>query len=118
MKLHQVRKHALALPDTSEAPHFNFSSFRVHGKIFVTIPPDEEHIHVFAPEAEREAALALHGDFLEKLYWGAKVLGLRVWLSDADSAVVKRLVTCAWEAKAPKRLLAAWQTGTQKQADA
>ena len=41
MKMSQLRTFALALPETTEEPHFNYSSFRVRGKIFATIPPDE-----------------------------------------------------------------------------
>ena len=41
MKMSQLRTFALALPETTEEPHFNYSSFRVRGKIFATVPPDE-----------------------------------------------------------------------------
>ena len=33
MNLDQTGRFALSLPDTSEEPHFNYSSFRVKGKI-------------------------------------------------------------------------------------
>jgi hypothetical protein len=98
-----VRSFALSLPDVSEQPHHHFGSFRVHGKIFVTVPPGEEYIHIFIPEASREEVLALHSAFAEKLLWGSKVLGVRVSLAKAETAVVKRLVKEAWECKAPKR---------------
>jgi hypothetical protein len=103
MKLAAVRKLALALPDVTEEPHFHLSSFRVRGKIFVTVPPEETHLHVFLDETQREPALALHPEFVEKLWWGGKVRGLRVALADAEPAVVKELLRAAWEAKAPKR---------------
>jgi len=35
----QVRQFALAMPEASEAPHFDMTSFRVRGKIFATMPP-------------------------------------------------------------------------------
>jgi hypothetical protein len=38
----EVRKYALSLPGTVEAPHFDRASFRVRGKIFATIAPDGE----------------------------------------------------------------------------
>lgn len=107
MKLSAVRKFAMSLPEVSEEPHHNFGSFRVRGKIFVTLPPGDEFIHVFAPEQAREQALATHGAFVEKLLWGAKVLGLKVRLAGADPAVVNLLVRQAWEHKAPKALVAA-----------
>ena len=104
MKLAQVRRLALSLPATTEEPHFGYSSFRVQGRIFVTVPPDEQHIHVFVGEEEREPALAVYAEFLEKLTWGAKVVGLRVALADAEPGLVDRLVTAAWQRKAPKSL--------------
>jgi len=105
MKLSQIAKFARSLPEVTEEPHFQHSSFRVRGKIFVTVPPDEEHIHVFVGDQHREPALAMHPEFLSKLTWGAKVVGLRVALELADAAVVKQLVRHAWETKAPRSLL-------------
>jgi hypothetical protein len=102
MKLASVRQHALSLPEVTEEPHFQNSSFRVRGKIFLTIPPDETAIHVFVGEQQREFALALHSQFVEKLLWGGKVVGLRVSLQSALPAPVKQLITQAWENKAPK----------------
>ena len=106
MKIDQVRRYALSLPDSTEEPHFEYSSFRVRGKIFMTVPPDEQHMHVFVGEDERERALALYPAFLEKLVWGGKVRGLRVRLSKASPSAVNRLVREAWLGKAPKRLIA------------
>ena len=45
-----MRAFALSLPATTEEPHFDMSSFRVRGKIFATVPPDGEHLHVFVDE--------------------------------------------------------------------
>ena len=72
--LDDIRKAALALPDTTEEPHHAFGSFRVRGKIFVTVPPGGELVHIFLPEQQRELALALDPEFLEALHWGSKVL--------------------------------------------
>ena len=107
MKLDQVRRYALSLPDTTEEPHFEYSSFRVRGKIFVTMPPDEKHIHVFVADEERERALAVHSMFVEKLVWGGKVRGLRVTVSKASAEVVNDLIRAAWARRAPKRLVEA-----------
>ncbi len=104
MKLATVRQYALSLPEVTEQPHFRFGSYRVRGRIFVTIPPGESHIHVFVAELEREQALAIHPEFAEKLFWGGKVVGLRVALAAAPAAAVKRLVLQAWTNKAPKDL--------------
>ncbi len=104
MKITQVRRVALALPEVTEEPHHHMSSFRVRGKIFVTVPPEQTHIHVFVDEVERERALALYPAFLEKLFWGKKVAGLRVELAAADAKVIAALIKAAWKCKAPKAL--------------
>ncbi len=100
MKFETVRTAALALPETTEEPHHHFGSFRVRGKIFITVPPDNTHIHVFVSEQDRERALAAYPDFTEKLLWGGKVVGIRVTLATAPAAVVKVMVRQAYEHKA------------------
>lgn len=99
-----VRSSLLALPDVVEAPHFQYTSFRVGGKIFVTVPPAHTHLHVFITDEQREAALAMEPESVGKLLWGGKVVGVRVDLSAAAPELVTRLLRQAWERKAPKRL--------------
>ena len=100
--LAQVRKQALALSEATEAPHFQRTSFRVRGKIFATA--EAEHLHVFVGEEARAQGLALHPGFIEKLPWGAKIVGLRIHLPKAPPALVAQLLQQAWRAKAPKSL--------------
>jgi predicted transport protein len=102
VKLATVRKFALAMDAVTEEPHHNYSSFRVRGKIFVTIPPDEEAIHVFVGEEDREPCLAMHPEFTEKLFWGSKAVGLRVHLAAATPSVVTGLVRRAYETRVLK----------------
>jgi hypothetical protein len=104
VKVAEVRRFALSLPETNEEPHFHFSSFRVRGKIFATVPPDGEHLHVFVGDEEREVALELDPEFLEKLFWGKRVVGVRVTLARAKADVVKRLLLESWKRKAPRSL--------------
>ncbi len=105
MQFSTLRKFVMALPEVTEEPHHHFGSFRVRGKIFVTVPPEQEYIHVFVSEQQREQALALYPAFAERLLWGGKVVGIRVTLAAASVAAVKLLVRQAWESKAPKALL-------------
>lgn len=104
MKLAAIRRYALSLPEVTEEPHHQYGSFRVRGRIFVTFPPEQEHLHVFVAEEERELAVAMYGEFTEKLLWGGKVVGVRVALESATPAAVKNLVLQAWVNKAPKSL--------------
>jgi hypothetical protein len=105
MKIAEARRYALALPEVTEEPHFHLSSFRVKGKIFATVPPDEEHLHIFVGEQERELAIAVNPRACEKLWWGKQVAGLRVVLAKAKAADVKDLLQSAWRRKAPKSLV-------------
>jgi hypothetical protein len=104
MKFADARHIALSLREVTEEPHFAYTSFRVKGKIFATSPPGGEYLHVFVADEDREPALALHPEFLEKLFWGGKVRGLRVVLGKAKSPVVSELLRLAWARKAPKNL--------------
>jgi hypothetical protein len=104
MKISEVRHFALSLPEVTEEPHFQYSSFRIRGKIFATVPPDEEHLHIFVGDGEREIALATQPGFVEKLFWGKRVTGLRISLAKAKPKVVCTLLTQAWSRKAPKNL--------------
>jgi hypothetical protein len=104
MKFAQVRKYALSLPGVTEQPHFDRTSFRVSGKIFVTARPAESHIHVFVPDEYREPALAMHPGHMAKLFWGGKVVGLRIELPKVPVSVANDLIRRAWQTKAPKAL--------------
>ena len=59
-------------------------------------------LHLFVDDTSREQALEMFPDYIEKLFWGKKVAGLRVLLRTANSATVKGLVINAWKHKAPR----------------
>ncbi len=99
MKIETLRRFALALEAVTEAPHHDHSSFRVRGKIFVTVPPNAAHIHVFVGEDDRAPALAIAPASIEKLLWGGKVVGLRIELATAGASLVKSLVRKAYETR-------------------
>ena len=102
VKLSAVRKLALSLPDTTEEPRHNYGSFRVGGKIFVTVPPGDELLHVFLPESDREHALAMDPEFLEPVHWGGNAVGVRLRLSLAEWSTVSQLIKTAYASRAGK----------------
>ena len=102
MNVEDVRQFALSLPGATEEPHFHFTSFRIGGKIFATMPPSNELLHVFAPEADREAAIAAHPQFCEVLNWGKRVVGVKIQLAVAASALVQDLLRAAYDSKKPR----------------
>ena len=99
MKFEALRRFALSLEGTTESPHHHYASFRVNGKIYVTVPPALTHIHVFVPDDAREQALAMYPEAMAKLLWGGKVVGVRVSLDAAAGPEVKALVRLAWASK-------------------
>jgi len=106
MRLDAARQFALSLPETTEEPHFEKSSFRVKGKIFATVPQDGEHLHVVVDPLEHAALLAGDAAAYEEIVWGkqVKVDWIRVNLPAADESEVLELLEDAWRAKAPKRV--------------
>ena len=102
----QARRFALTLPETTEEPHFEFSSFRIRGKIFATIPPDRRHLHVFVDEDETKASVAEDPAAFEELWWGKRLVGVRVTLSKADASSVRELLEDSYRRRAPKKLIA------------
>lgn len=104
MDLSEAQKLALALPEVTEEPHFHRTSFRVRGKIFATAVANEPYLNVMVGELVREPALHMYPDCVEKLFWGKKVMGLRVNLERASRPVVAELLKRAWREKAPKSM--------------
>jgi len=104
--LDAARNFALSLPGASEEPHFEMTSFRVKGKIFATVPPDETRLHVFVDEGEIGACVAEDPRAFEPLVWGSRVRGLRIVLAAAPVDRVAELLAEAWRRKAPRLLIA------------
>jgi hypothetical protein len=104
--LETARRLALALPGAAEEPHFDMASFRVRGKIFATVPPGGDLLHVFVDEAEVHACVAENPAAFEPLRWGQRIRGLRVRLAALPAGRVAELLEEAWRRKAPRRLLA------------
>jgi hypothetical protein len=98
----EARRLAISLPGCEESPHFESASFRVNKKIFATMPPKGDVLHVFVDDTEREQALGLYAGMVEPLWWGKKVRGLRVLLGKASADVVLELLEKSWRHRAPK----------------
>jgi len=103
MKLADVRRLALSLPETTEEDHHGMASFRIRGRIFATVP-DAEHVRVMASEEDIHAAVA-ESRSCEPFYWGKRLACVVVDLASCPPALVRELLWGAWERKAPKRLL-------------
>ncbi|MFN8524617.1 MAG: hypothetical protein U0821_16090 [Chloroflexota bacterium] len=105
MDLSAVRAWCLAQPETVESPHFALTSFRVNGKIVATAPPCGGEVRIFVGELEARAVSDSFPNACEVLWWGRRVVGVRVWLAHADEGLVFELLESSWGRRAPKRLL-------------
>ena len=103
-----VRRLALSLPETAEAPHHDMTSFRVAGKIFATMPPEGGRVHVFVVDDEVAAYCAEFPAAVEELWWGSSRRGCRVLLKQATAPLVRELLVESWRRRAPKKVLAAF----------
>jgi YjbR len=101
-----VRRVALSLPGSAEAPHHDMTSFRVAGKIFATMPPSGGRLHVFLGGDEVGVYCAEFPAAVEELWWGRRLSGCRVLLARADAALVRELLAESWRRRAPRRLVA------------
>ena len=109
MRLETARRFALSLPDATEEPHFEKSSFRVRGKIFATVPEGGKHLHVQVDPVELQALVASDPAAYEQIVWGKQVKSdwVRVTLAKADRDIVCELLEAGWRRKASKRVVAA-----------
>lgn len=110
MRLATARTFALSLPETTEEPHFEASSFRVKGKIFATVPPANTMLHIPVGADEVLALVEEDPEVYERIQWGQRLVDdwVRVHLARADRVQVCELLEDAWRARAPKRVLAAY----------
>jgi hypothetical protein len=87
------------------------SSFRVRGRIFATVPPDGQHLHVFVDEGEVHAAVTEDPAAFEPLLWDRRLRGLRIRIAAAPADPVAELLEESWRRRAPARLAAEWDAG-------
>lgn len=104
-----VRRIALALPETDEHPSYGDSvSFRVRKKAFAYFHPDDERLVVRVDPAELAALLASQPEtyYVTPHYAGSPYVLVR--LATVDPAELAELLEDAWRDRAPKRLVAAY----------
>ena len=104
MTADDFRRIALSLPDAFESAHMDHPDFRVSGKIFATIWPDEDWGMVkltleqqsFFSGTEPEVFVPVKGG------WGRKG-ATNVRLESANPTTVQTALVTAWRNIAPKK---------------
>lgn len=108
MNATQFRKIALSMPEAVEKGHMNHPDFRVAGKIFATLQPDEKCGMVKLTPAQQRQFMKDHPGAFEPAAgaWGKRGATL-VDLAGVRPAVLRNAITAAWLNTAPKKLIEA-----------
>ncbi|WCO66539.1 MmcQ/YjbR family DNA-binding protein [Iamia majanohamensis] len=101
-----VRRLALALPETTEKPSYGTPGFRVEDRLFLRLRTDAEGwLVVFvADQGEKEALLASAPDRFHTTPHYDGHASVLVDLDAVDVDELSELITDAWRARAPVRV--------------
>ncbi|GGS08965.1 hypothetical protein Snoj_13240 [Streptomyces nojiriensis] len=104
-----VRLIALSLPDSSEKLAWGMPTFRVGGKIFVSLADDDTSIGVKCPKEDRAELIAAEPErFFLRAGHDDRYDWIRVRLPAVrNAAELRSILTDSWLQAAPKRLIAA-----------
>ncbi|MFJ6049717.1 MmcQ/YjbR family DNA-binding protein [Streptomyces sp. NPDC092307] len=106
---HDVRLIALSLPDSTEKLAWGMPTFRVGGKIFVSLADDDSTIGVKCPKEDRAELIAAEPEkFFLRAGHDDNYAWIRVRLAAVtNEAELRSILTDSWLQAAPKRLIAA-----------
>ena len=102
----EFRSLALSFPEATEEAHMGHPDFRVRGKIFATLGPDEDWGMVKLT-ADQQASFIRTEPHVYKPAsgaWGRRGSTI-VTLRDADELTIRQALSAAWRNTAPKRLV-------------
>jgi hypothetical protein len=102
----QFRKLALNLPEAVEAEHMGHPDFRVGGKIFATLGPDEKWGMVKLKPDQQASLMASEPNVFQPASgaWGKNGSTI-VRLRPAKVLTVRHALLAAWRNNAPKKLV-------------
>src|SRR5262245_61742142 len=105
MTAEEFRSLALSLPEVAEAAHMGHPDFRVRGKIFATLGPQEDWGMVKLTPEQQALFVRTEPDVFQPVNgaWGRRGCTY-VGLEAATEAAVRQALIAAWRNIAPKRL--------------
>ncbi|GGO95833.1 MmcQ/YjbR family DNA-binding protein [Wenjunlia tyrosinilytica] len=108
-----VRRIALSLPETSEKLSWGMPTFRVRGKIFVSLADDDESMGVKCPMEDRAELIAAEPEkFFIKEGHDDNYAWMRVRLAAVeDEEELLAILADSWQQAAPKSLASAHPSG-------
>jgi hypothetical protein len=105
MTADDFRALALSLPQAEEREHMGHPDFRVGGKIFATLGPDEAWGMVKLTPDQQSTFVRTESDVFQPIKgaWGRRGC-TRVELAAATEPSVRQALSLAWRNTAPKKL--------------
>ena len=105
MTADEFRSLALTLPEASESAHMGHPDFRVRGKIFATLGPDETWGMVKLTPEQQRLFVRTEPDAFQPFNgaWGKRGC-TRMILEAADVASARQALIAAWRNVVPKKL--------------
>src|SRR5688572_25616281 len=105
MTADEFRALALALPESVEGAHMGHPDFRVGGKIFATLGPNEEWGMAKLTADQQGVFVRTEPDVFQPVNgaWGRRG-ATYVRLGSATEPAVRQALVMAWRNTAPKRL--------------
>jgi hypothetical protein len=105
MTADEFRDLALSLPEAAEAAHMGHPDFRVRGKIFATLGPNEDWGMVKLTPDEQAIFVRTEPDVFQpvKGAWGRRGC-THICLEKATETAVRQAIIAAWRNMAPKGL--------------
>ncbi len=96
---------ALSMPRAEEFEHHGHPDFRVNGKIFATLGPDQSSAVVKLPLADQAALVQMDPDAFSLNAWSYQG-AITVHLKHIKLAQFRKVVQAAWRHVAPRGLVA------------
>jgi hypothetical protein len=95
---------ALSFPDTDQAPHFEFTSFRVNKKIFATLNIPQKRCTLKFNKEYQDIFVSIGKGKINAVpnAWG-KLGWTNIDLKDIDKTILKDALLIAWRCTAPKK---------------
>ena len=109
--LDQVRRIARSLPDVEEGTSYGTPAFKVRGKLFARLRPEDDLLVVKVDRDERSALIASAPNVYSVTDHYRNYPWILVSLADVSIAELEERVTEAWRITAPAKLRAEFDAG-------
>ena len=107
----ELRRVVLSLPEAEERETWGHPTFRVRDKMFAALSDDGRQASVKATREEQAALLAAAPETFGVPAYVGRHGWVSIQLATVDPAELGELVVEAWRQTAPRRLVAAYDSG-------